>query len=65
MYFPLCKQLQLVCLFPYCMEDSEGYKKLAFKLLVPLRFDVFAIQPDFLTRSIATTFYSLVMGSFL
>ncbi len=47
------------------MEDSEGSKKLALKLLVPLCFDVFAIQPDLLTWSIATALYSLVICSFL
>ncbi len=47
------------------MEDSEGSKKLALELLVPLRFDVFAIQPDLLARSIAMALYSFVMGSFL
>ncbi len=47
------------------MEDSERSKKLALELLVPLRLDVFAIQPDLLARSIATALYSLIMGSFL
>ncbi len=47
------------------MEDSEGSKNLAFELLVSLRFDVFAIQPDLLARSIDTALYSLVIGSFL
>ncbi len=47
------------------MEDSERSKKLALKLLVPLCFDVFAIQPDFLAWSIATALYFLVMGSIL
>ncbi len=47
------------------MEDLERSKKLALKLLVPLRVDVFAIQLDLLAQNIATTFYSLVMGSFL
>ncbi len=40
-------------------------KKFALKLVVPFCFDVFAIQPDFLTWSIATALYSLVMGSLL
>ncbi len=47
------------------MENLEKSKKFAFKLFVPLRFDVFAIQPDLLAWSIATTFYSFVMGFFL
>ncbi len=47
------------------MKDSEGSKKLALELLVPLRFDVLAIQPDLLACSVAAALYSLVMGSFL
>ncbi len=47
------------------MEDSEGSKKLVLKLLVPLRFDVLAVQPDLLSRSIAVALNSFVMGSFL
>ncbi len=47
------------------MEDLEGSKKLALELLVPLRFDVLAVQPDLLARSIAAALNSLVMGSFL
>ncbi len=47
------------------MKDLEGSKKFAFELFVPLCFDVFAIQPDLLTRSIATALYSLSMGSLL
>ncbi len=47
------------------MEDSEKSKKFAVELLVPLRLDVLAVQPDLLARSVATTLHSLVMGSFL
>ncbi len=45
------------------MEDLEGSKKLAFELLIPLRVDIFAIQPDLFARSVATAFYSLVISS--
>ncbi len=47
------------------MENSERSKKLALKLFVPLRFDVFAIQPDLLARIILTVLYFLVPGSVL
>ncbi len=40
-------------------------QKLVFELLVPLCFDVSAVQPDLLARSIASALDSLVMGSFL
>ncbi len=44
------------------MKDSEGSKKFALELLVPLYFDVFAIQPNLLARSITTALYSLILG---
>ncbi len=47
------------------MEDLEGSKELALKLLVPLRFDVFAIQLDFLARSIAMALHSRVISFLL
>ena len=47
------------------MKDLEGSKKFAFELFVLFWFDVFAIQPDFLTRSITTTLYFFVMDFFL
>ncbi len=47
------------------MEDSEGSKKLALELLVPFRFNVSAVQPDLLARSVASALNSLVIGSFL
>ncbi len=54
-----------MCLLPYCIEDLEGSKEFALEFLVPLCLDVFAIQPEFLARSIATALYSLIIGSFL
>ncbi len=47
------------------MEDLEESKKVALKFLIPLRLNVFAIQPDLLTQSVVTALYFLVMGSFL
>ncbi len=47
------------------MEDSERSKELALKLFVLIHFDVPAVQPDILARSVATALYSLLMGSFL
>ena len=47
------------------MEDLKESKKFALELFVPLCFDVFAIQLDFLARSVATALYSFVMGFFL
>ena len=47
------------------MKDLEGSKKLVFELLIPFYFDIFAIQLDFLARSVVMTLYFLVIGSFL
>ncbi len=47
------------------MKDSERSKKLALELFVLFGFDVLTIQLDLLTRSIAMTLYSLIMGFFL
>ncbi len=47
------------------MKDSEGSKKFALELLVPLCLNVLAVQPDFLAGSVATTLHSLIIGSFL
>ncbi len=47
------------------MEDLKESKKLALEFFVRLHFDIFAIQPDFLIRSIATALYFLVIGSLL
>ncbi len=47
------------------MKDLEGSKKLALELFVPLCFDVFAIQLDFLAWNVATALNSLIRGFFL
>ncbi len=65
MYLPLGRQLQFVHLLSYYIEDLAGSKKLALELLVPLQFDVFAIQPDILAQSIVMALYSLIIDSLL
>ena len=40
-------------------------KELCLQLSFTLGLDVFAVQPNFLTRSIALKFYSLIMNLFL
>ncbi len=47
------------------MEDLEGSKKLALEIFIPFYFDVFAIQPDLLARSVATALNSFSMGLLL
>ena len=62
---PLLRKLQLVCMFPDRMEDSERPKKLCFRLPVAFGLDIFAIQSNFLARGVAPRFDSLIMSSFL
>ncbi len=47
------------------MKDLEKAKKLVLKFSILFYFDIFTIQPDFLTRNIATALYFLIVGYFL
>ena len=62
---PLLRKLQLVCLFPDRMEDTERPKELCFQLLVAFGLDIFAVQPNFLARGVAPRLDSLIVSSLL
>ena len=62
---PLLRKLQLVCLFPDRMEDSERPKELCLQLPVAFGLDIFTVQPNFLAGGVAPRFDSLIMSSFL
>ena len=62
---PLLRELQLVCLFPDRMEDSERPKELCLQLPVAFGLDIFAVQPNFLAGGIAPRFDSFIVSSFL
>ena len=62
---PLFRELQLVCLFPDRMEDSERPKELCLQLPVAFGLDIFAVQPNFLAGDVAPRFDSLIVSSFL
>ena len=62
---PLLRKLQLVCLFPNGMEDSERLKELCLQLLVAFGLDIFAVQPNFLARGVAPRLDSLIVSSLL
>ena len=47
------------------MEHSKRPKELCFQLPVTLGLDVFAIQPNFLARGVASRFDSLIVSLFL
>ena len=62
---PLLRKLQLVCLFPNRMEDSEQPKELCLQLPFAFGLDIFAIQPNFLARGVAPRLDSLIVSSLL
>ena len=47
------------------MEHLEWPEKFGFKLSIPFRLDMLAIQPDLLTQCVAPGLHSFVMSSFL
>ena len=65
MNFPLLRKLQLVCLFSDRMEHSERPKEFCLQLPFAFGLDIFAVQPNFLTESIASRLDSLIVSSFL
>ena len=62
---PLLRKLQLICLFPDRMEDSERPKELCLQLPVAFGLDIFAVQPDFLAGVVTPRFDSFIVSSFL
>ena len=47
------------------MKDPEWPKKLCLQLPVLFSLDIFAIQPNFITRSIAFRLNAFIVGPFL
>ena len=62
---PLFRELQLVRLLSDRRENLERPKKLCLQLPVALGLDILAIQPNFLTGSVALRFDSLIVSLFL
>ncbi len=54
-----------VCRLDFLLKDLKKIKELTFKLAILFSLDVFTIQPNFITGSIAFKLYSLVISSFL
>ena len=46
------------------MKNLKELKKLVFQLFVFFNFDIFMIEPDFLTHNITTALYSFIVGFF-
>ena len=65
MDFPLFRKLQLVCLFSNRIEDSERLKKLCLQLPVAFGLNIFAVQPNFLARSVTPRLDSLIVSLLL
>ena len=46
----------------YWVQHSKRPEKLDFQLAIPLRFEVFAAQPDLIAQGIALELYSFIVG---
>ena len=55
------RYLKLVSLFCYRVKDLKWPKEFRFKFPILFGFDVFAIQPDFVTRDIAFWLCTLIV----
>lgn len=47
------------------MKDSNKIKELSLKVAILFDLDIFAVEPNFIVRSIASGFYDLVVSLFL
>ena len=65
MKLPLFQQFKFVGLATYQMQDSKNPKKLRLQLLLVFSFDIFTIQPNFLTENVTFRLSSFIIGSFL
>ena len=65
MNLPLFRKLYFVGLLTNRKEDLKQFKKLCFQLPVLFGFDIFAIQPNFITRGIASRLDALIISLFL
>ena len=62
---PFLRQFELVSLFAYRVYHLKMTKELGFQLAIPLSFEVFAIQPNLITRCIASGLDSFIIAPFL
>ncbi len=58
-------KLYFVSLLAHRMQYPKRYKEFSFEFPIPLGFDVFAIQPNFVARGIASRLCMVVVTSLL
>ena len=58
-------KLNFISLLAHRMQHPKRSKKFCLGFLIPFGFDVFAIKPNFVARSIAFGLYGLIVVSFL
>ena len=57
-------QFEFVGLATYWVQNSKRPKELCLQLLIAFGFDIFAVQPNLLARSITFRLSSFIVGSF-
>ena len=60
-----CKKIQFVCVFFNWVQDLKKIEKFGLEFLILLCLDVFAIQPNLLSLSIALRLHAFIMCFFL
>ncbi len=62
---PLLQKLYFVSLLAHQMQYPKKSHEFSLEFLIPLGFDVSAIQPNFVTRGIASRLHMLIVISLL
>ena len=62
---PLFWQFEFVGLATHQVQNSKKPKELRLQLLIAFGFDIFAVQPKFLTGSVTSRLSSFIVSSFL
>ena len=62
---PLFRQFEFVGLATHRVQNSKKPKKLRLQLPIAFGFDIFAIQPNLLAKSVTSRLSSFIVGLFL
>ena len=62
---PLFWQFEFVGLAIHQVQNSKRPKKFRLQLLIAFGFDIFAVQPNFLARSVTSRLSSFIVSLFL
>ncbi len=61
MNHPLFRKLNFISLFAHRMQYQKRSKEFSLEFLIPLGFNIFAIQPNFVAWGIASRLRMLIM----